>query len=174
MRRSLPLKIPGRLPFAGLRRCAPAHKLPVNDEPRVRLLPYVKAASIGAAAGLRSLSPPAAVFRSHERWRAVLAVLALGELVGDKFPQAPSRLFPPALILRSVTGGICGGEIATRGKGARAVGIVVGSLAAIAASYAGYAVRMNLTETRKFPGFPTAAAEDAITLLLIQFGLRAV
>lgn len=145
----------------------------MNDKPLgTSLAPYVRAASIGAAAGLRSLAPPAAVFRTGERRRIVLAILAFGELVGDKFPQAPSRLFPPALILRTFTGGLCGGEIAVRANGARGWGIAAGALAAIAASYAGYALRMNLTEARKFPGFPTAAAEDAIMLLLMRFGMR--
>jgi uncharacterized membrane protein len=146
----------------------------VKDKPLgTSLVPYVRAASIGAAAGLRSLSPPAAVFRSSERWRTVLTVLAFGELVADKFPQAPSRLFAPALILRTLTGGLCGGEVAARGKGARTAGIVAGALAAIAASYAGYALRMNLTETRKLPGFPTAVAEDALVMFLIGFAARA-
>jgi len=147
----------------------------VNDKPLgTTLAPYVRAASIGAAAGLRSMAPPAAVFRSGERRRIVLAILAFGELVADKFPQAPSRLFPPALILRTVTGGLCGGAIAVRTNGVRGWGIAAGALAAIVASYAGYALRMNLTETRRLPGFPTAAAEDAMMLLFIRFGTRDV
>ncbi len=118
------------------------------------------------------MAPPAAVFRSGERRRIVLAIFAFGELVADKFPQAPSRLFPPALILRTFTGGLCGGEIAVRANGVRSWGIAAGALAAIVASYAGYSLRMNLTETRRLPGFPTAAAEDAMMLLLIRFGIR--
>jgi len=102
----------------------------------------------------------------------MLPLLAAGEMIGDKFPQAPSRLLVPVFIWRTLMGGICGGEVAKRGNGVRSIGIVAGSLAAIAASYGGYALRMELTERRKFPGFPTAAAEDAITLLLVRFGIR--
>lgn len=119
----------------------------MHDKPLgTSLAPYVRAAAIGAAAGLRSFSPPAAVFRSNKRRRTALTLIALGEMVADKFPQAPSRLFAPALIWRTFAGGWCGGEIAQRGNGTRATGIVAGSLA--------------------------AAAEDAMTLLFIRFGLQ--
>jgi uncharacterized membrane protein len=69
-------------------------------------------------------------------------------------------------------GGLCGGEVAKRGNGVRTIGIVAGSLAAIAASYGGYALRADLTQRRKLPGFPTAAAEDGITLLLVRFAMH--
>ncbi len=145
----------------------------MNNKPfGTSLAPYVRAASIGAAAGLRSLSPPAAVFQSSNRWRTILTILAAGEIIGDKFPQAPSRLFAPVLVWRVFVGGMCGGEIARREKAGRAMGIVAGSLAAIASSYGGYALRMELTEKRNFPGFPAAAAEDAVTLLLVRFATR--
>jgi uncharacterized membrane protein len=134
------------------------------------VVPYIRAASVGAAAGLRSLTAPAAVFGANKRWRTILAVLAAGELIGDKLPQTPSRLLPPALIFRAIAGGVCGGEVAMRGHGWRALGIAAGTLAALSAAYVGYSLRRNLTEVRKLPGVPTAAVEDAIALLLVRFG----
>lgn len=78
--------------------------------------------SFGALAGMRSLSPPALLsfyLARHpstpdhpmaERLRTptargILGALACGELIADKFPQAPNRTFFPALIGRMLTGG---------------------------------------------------------------------
>jgi uncharacterized membrane protein len=75
-----------------------------------------------ALAGIRSLSPPALLslyLAQHPAppnhalatrlrtpaARVTLGTLALGELMADKFPQAPNRTLLPALLMRMLTGG---------------------------------------------------------------------
>ena len=82
---------------------------------------------IGLFAGLRSLTPPAAVaWAVHLGWLKlarplslvgslpaviILSVLAVTELIFDKLPNTPSRTAPPGLIARIVTGGFTGSEL---------------------------------------------------------------
>ena len=76
---------------------------------------------IGVFAGLRSLTPPAAVaWAVHLGWLTIvrplsfigslpaviiLSLLAITELILDKLPNTPNRTAPPGLIARIVTGG---------------------------------------------------------------------
>ncbi|MBE7187079.1 DUF4126 family protein, partial [Jatrophihabitans endophyticus] len=46
--------------------------------------------------------------------QGVVGLLALGELVADKLPMAPSRLEPPGLSGRLVVGAACGAIVARR------------------------------------------------------------
>jgi len=79
---------------------------------------------IGLFAGLRSLTPPAAVaWAVHLGWLKlarplsligslpaviILSLLALTELILDKLPNTPNRTAPLGLIARIVTGGLTG------------------------------------------------------------------
>src|ERR1044071_8470572 len=79
---------------------------------------------IGLFAGLRSLTPPAAVaWAVHLRWLRlarplslvgslpaviILSLLAIAEIIFDKLPNTPNRTAPPGLIGRIVTGGFTG------------------------------------------------------------------
>jgi len=57
------------------------------------------------------------------RWtRIALAVVAAGEIVGDKLPSTPSRLVPPVLAGRMLTAVACGAIIARRVPRSRDVG----------------------------------------------------
>src|SRR4030095_8530251 len=86
---------------------------------------FVLAFGIGIVAGLRSLTAPAVVaWGAHLGWlnlhgstlaflgltttRAILSVLAIGELIADKLPMMSKRTAPAPLIARVVTGGLCG------------------------------------------------------------------
>jgi uncharacterized membrane protein len=112
---------------------------------------------LGFAAGLRTFTPPAAVFRHR-----ALVMAAAGELVTDKLPITPSRLEPPALAGRAVSGAITGGVIGGR------AGLPLGAAAAIAGSYAGARVRGNR------PGFMTAVLEDAVAVGLALAAVRSI
>src|SRR5215217_1365863 len=79
---------------------------------------------IGLFAGLRSLTPPAAVaWAVYLGWLKlarplsligslpaviILSLLAVTEFIIDKLPNTPNRTAPPALIARIVTGGFTG------------------------------------------------------------------
>lgn len=90
---------------------------------------YVLAVLIGVVAGLRAMLAPTAVSWAASRagldvsghWFAflgyhwtpwVLTVAALGELFNDKLPKTPSRLVPPQLVVRLLTGGLSGAAVA--------------------------------------------------------------
>ncbi|HXP70819.1 MAG TPA: DUF4126 family protein, partial [Candidatus Dormibacteraeota bacterium] len=85
--------------------------------------------AIGMIAGLRALTAPAVVSwaahlgwvnlqNSHLAWMgstaavAIFSILALAEIVNDKLPATPSRLAPPSLAIRSLTGALAGSALA--------------------------------------------------------------
>ncbi len=131
--------------------------------------PYVRAAGIGAVAGLRSFTAPAATLATGgSAWTGLVTALAAGECVADKLPFAPSRLQPPALLWRLVSGGSCGSALAGRADGSRMIGACAGALGALAAAYGGYGLRRYLTKGVGLPDAPVALFEDAIAV----FGAR--
>ena len=82
----------------------------------------------------------------------------VGELVGDKLPNTPSRLSPPALGGRLVAGALCGAVLADRRDAARLLPALLGAGGALAGSWAGARYRAAA------PGVPAALAEDAVVL----------
>ncbi len=124
-----------------------------------------RAFGIGAVSGLRSFTAPAAILATGANpWAGLFTWLAAGECVGDKLPIAPSRLSPPALAWRLISGASCGVVIAERNEMQGRVGFVAGAVGALAAAYAGYALRRYLTKRVGLPDFPVALAEDGIAV----------
>jgi uncharacterized membrane protein len=139
---------------------------------------YTCQAAIGAVSGLRSLAGTAIIAEAANRRLIKLKrtpfdwlgsegvartsqILAVGEIIADKLPFAPNRTITPSLILRFVTGAICGMAVAGRHKGKeRLISGLVGGGAAIAASYAGYQYRKHV----KLPGVAAALIEDAVAV----------
>ena len=132
--------------------------------PLRKALNYTRSLGIGAVAGLRTFTAPAAVHATGDSlWAGPLFVAAAGELVGDKLPMTPSRLTPGPFVARLVSGGWCGGELAARADGARAIGIALGLAGAAAGAWLGYTIRASLGE-RGLPPFALAMVEDAIAI----------
>ncbi len=132
--------------------------------PLRKTLNYARSLGIGAVAGLRTFTAPAAVHATGESvWAGPLFAVAAGELVGDKLPMTPSRLAPGPFLARLVSGGWCGGELAARADGARFIGIALGAAGAAAGAWLGYTVRAFLGE-RGLPPFALAVVEDAIAI----------
>jgi len=132
--------------------------------PLRKALNYTSSLGIGAVAGLRTFTAPAAVHATGESiWAGPLFFVAAGELVGDKLPMTPSRLSAGPLVARLVSGGWCGGELAARADGARAIGIALGAAGAAAGAWLGYTIRAYLGE-RGLPPFALAVVEDAIAI----------
>jgi uncharacterized membrane protein len=90
--------------------------------------------------------------------------LALGELVADKLPSAPSRTAPPGLIARIVLGAMCGAAVALAGAQSLAIGGVLGAAGGIAGAFGGYQVRTRLVKALKVPDFAIAILEDALAV----------
>lgn len=99
---------------------------------------------------------------------AALALLAAGELFGDKMPSAPDRTVPAGLLARIVSGGISGAALAPR-RNAR-LGAVLGASAAVAAAFGAFALRRRSIE--RFGQTPTGLVEDALTLGLASAVVR--
>lgn len=145
------------------------------------------ALGLGAMAGMRSMSAPA--FLSHRLSReegeegegvmeellsskasaGTLAAMAVGELVADKLPGVPSRISPPALALRIVSGAFAGATLARRHKRPVLGPALIGAAASLVSSYALYSVRRLLTQKLRVPNVLAGFLEDA---LVAQLGMR--
>jgi len=127
---------------------------------------YLRAATAGASAGLRTLTAPAVTLAAAgNQWAWLVGAAAAGELVMDKLPATPSRLRPVGLGGRIVSGGFCGAALALRDEEAPWLrGALCGALAAVAAAFAGNRWRKAAAD-RGWPDLPAALAEDALALL---------
>jgi uncharacterized membrane protein len=139
---------------------------------------------LGAACGLRSLTPPAVVcWAAHLGWihlggshlaflanpiaAGIFTLLALGELFGDKTSKIGPRTAPGPLIFRIITGALCGAALAIAGHVSHAGhigGAIAGAIGAIAGTFAGFRIRRALTAPGKLPDLPVALVEDLITI----------
>jgi uncharacterized membrane protein len=141
---------------------------------------YLLAFLIGVIAGLRSMTAPAVVswaarlgwLHVENTWLAflgfaatpyVLSVLAIGELVADKLPKAPSRKAPPGFITRIVTGALSGAALGAT-AGSWAAGLVAGVIGAIAGTFGGYEFRVRLVKAIGGKDLPIAVLEDLIAI----------
>jgi uncharacterized membrane protein len=140
---------------------------------------YLLAFLIGVAAGLRSMTAPAAVswaarggwlhlentwlaFLGYSAMPYILSVLAIGELIADKLPKTPSRKAPPGFIGRIVTGALSGAALAAPGN--IPGGLAAGALGAVAGTLGGYEFRVRLVRATGGRDLPIALLEDAIAI----------
>jgi uncharacterized membrane protein len=135
---------------------------------------------IGVIAGLRSLTAPAVVawagfwhrflqgsplaFMGRLPAAIVFTALAVVELITDQLPSTPSRLKPPGLIARIVTGGLSGACLSVAGAQSIAFGAVLGAVGGVAGAFLGYGVRTHLVKGHKIPDLPVALLEDAVAI----------
>jgi uncharacterized membrane protein len=139
------------------------------------------ACAIGIIAGLRALTAPAdTAWAAYLGWLhvigapfkfmgsiitvAIFTVLAVMELVTDKLPATGSRLAPPGLIARIVTGGLSGATVAAAGGGAWIVGAILGALGGVVGAFVGNRTRSALVRALKCPDFVIAVAEDLVAI----------
>ena len=135
---------------------------------------------IGFLAGLRSLTPPAAVaWATHLDWLRlarplsfigslpaviILSLLAIGELIFDKLPNTPNRTAPPGLIGRIVTGGFTGACVSLGGGKSAFVGAGLGVVGGVVGCFGGYQVRAWLVKSLRQSDFIIALIEDLIAI----------
>ncbi len=148
-----------------------------------------QAAALGAVAGMRSMLAPALFQRfsaqngrggnsaSRSRFDSpqigtLLKVMALGELVADKLPGTPSRISPPALTVRAISGAFVGGALFADRRRPAAAGAIIGGLAAVAASYACYHLRQAADKKTGLPDPALALVEDALAAGIGNLALR--
>ncbi len=136
---------------------------------------------IGVLAGFRALTPPAIIaWAVHLHWLrfdgtplsflhstaalVILTLLALGELVGDKLPNTPSRTRLPGLVARVITGAFCGACVGVASHQALALGALAGAVGGIAGAFGGYQARVRLVKALGTPDFVVAALEDLVAI----------
>jgi len=135
---------------------------------------------IGLFAGLRSLTPPAAVaWAVHLGWLnltrrlsligslpavIILSVLAITEVIFDKLPNTPNRTAPTGLIARIVTGAFTGACVSLGGGRSALVGAALGVAGGIVGCFGGYHARARLVKSLRQPDFNIALVEDLIAI----------
>ena len=141
---------------------------------------YICAFLIGVAAGLRSLTAPAAVswavrlgwlhlentglaFLGSAAAPYILSVLAIGELIADKLPKTPSRKAAAGFSARVASGALCGAAFGATGQ-ALSGGLLAGVLGAVAGTLGGYEFRARLVKATGGKDLPIALLEDAIAI----------
>jgi uncharacterized membrane protein len=141
---------------------------------------YVLAFLIGVVAGLRALTPLAAVswaarlgwLHLENTWLAffgfaatpyIVSVLAIGELINDKLPKTPSRKAPPGFIARIVTGALCGAAVGAASLSPIG-GLLAGVIGAVAGTLGGSEFRSRLVKAIGGNDLPIALLEDAIAV----------
>jgi uncharacterized membrane protein len=145
-----------------------------------QVLVIVLALLIGVVAGLRALTPPAAVawggflgwinldgtwaqWVAHPIALAVFTVLLLGELITDQLPKTPSRKVPPQFAARLISGGFAGAVIGTAWGhpwaclGAGVIGAVLGTL--------GGAWARGAVAAKAGKDLPAALSEDVVAVV---------
>jgi uncharacterized membrane protein len=141
---------------------------------------YLLAFFIGVVAGLRSLTPPAAVswaarlgwlhlektplaFLGFAATPYILSLFAIAELISDKLPKTPSRKTLAPFTFRIITGAFSGAALGAP-SGALAGGLVAGALGGVAGTLGGYEFRRRLVKTTGGKDLPIALIEDAIAI----------
>jgi uncharacterized membrane protein len=141
---------------------------------------YLLAFPIGVVAGLRSMTPLAAVswgarlgwLHLEHTWLAflgfaatpyILSLLAIAELINDKLPKTPSRKAPVPFAARIVVGALCGAALTP--PGGIVIGMVIaGAIGAVAGTLAGYELRKKLVAAIGGKDLPIALLEDAVAI----------
>jgi uncharacterized membrane protein len=140
---------------------------------------YSGAAVLGAISGMRSMAAPAIVsrfahtgllplqdsqikFLTHKNSAKTMAVMAIGEMVADKLPFIPKRTSVFPLMTRAVSGALSATAFTKARKRSAVLGALIGSLAAVGASYGAYKLRKVVGDKTHLPDTIVAVAEDAL------------
>ena len=136
---------------------------------------------IGVVAGLRSMTAPAVIsWGAHQGWLLLtgsplgffahpvtlilLTLFALGELVADKLSFIPSRTTPGPLVIRLISGAVCGAALCIAGQSAWLYGVLLGALGAVVGSYGGYYYRRLVPANNRTMQFLAALLEDVVAV----------
>ena len=138
---------------------------------------FVFALLIGVVAGLRAVTPLAAIaiaaylgwidfsgtqvaFIGHIVTVIILVVLAIVELVGDQLPNTPSRKVPMQFGARIVLGAVAGALL----PGGWLIGAVLGAIGAVIGTYGGAELRTSLAKSFG-KDRPAGLIEDAVAVI---------
>lgn len=142
---------------------------------------YLLLLVIGITAGLRALTPIAAVsigawlvwidltgswasFLGNIITVVILVLMAIGELVRDQLPNTPSRKETSSIVLRCVAGAVAGYVLGWP-SGNWIAGIVLGIVGALIGTFGGYEIRRRLGKALR-GDLPAALIEDVVAVAL--------
>jgi len=147
--------------------CAAGSRSSLGIAGPVLAAPRAGSTTAGSATAGDAVTPR----RRVARVGALLAVA--GEIVGDKLPEAPSRLDPPGPAVRMASGAV-GSVALARGRGAGPAALVAAALAGAAGGAAGAwgGAAWRRTSVGRGPDWPGAVAEDAVALALTAWAVR--
>jgi len=91
-----------------------------------------------------------------------MAVLALGELIGDKLPFTPNRTDVFPLTGRIASGAFTGATLLKAQKGNAVTGIILGGACALAATFASFYLRKWVTGPDKLSNVAAGLIEDGL------------
>jgi len=135
---------------------------------------------LGAVAGFRSMAAPALLsanlVKFHPRGLAGsplrylqkplvargLQLLAGGELVGDKLPQAPNRIAPPVLLGRLLSGALVGAALYKANHDKALNGALLGSAVAGVATFGSFWLRQKATKSSGLSSALVGGLEDVV------------
>jgi uncharacterized membrane protein len=132
---------------------------------------YRLASRIGVVAGLRSMLPFALLAWTNDPPNSktiqnVTALLALGEIIGDKLPITPSRLKNGPLLARIAIGALAGAILCRRAQVPVLPGVIRGAIGAGIGSVAGYSYRTLAAQVTSIPDTAYALLEDGAALAI--------
>ncbi|KQX40036.1 hypothetical protein ASD04_05160 [Devosia sp. Root436] len=139
---------------------------------------YVLAVLIGITAGLRAVTPIAAIawgawlgwidlsatplaFLGNIIAVVIITLLAIAELVSDQLPNTPSRKVPVQFGTRIVLGALAGALLMVDNW---IVGAVLGAVGAVVGTYGGADIRARLAKAFG-RDLPAALIEDAVAIV---------
>lgn len=143
---------------------------------------YLKAFQLGVIAGMRSMVAPALLSRklvrtipTKEPQKPIhylaqppvaigLSVLAGGEIIGDKMPNAPDRTKPPVFISRIAAGATCGAFLSEVEGQPAPYGAIAGGIGAAVGTLVFFNLRRWLDHDLGIPDAVGALAEDALAI----------
>lgn len=141
-----------------------------------------KAASLGAIAGMRTFYAPAVISHAYSRLPAngldesplqfmqsvttskVFKLLAIGELVGDKLPNAPNRTDLPGLVGRIVSGALAGSVVYKAEHKQPLLGGIIGGAAAAASTFGCFFLRKLVVKKTRISDAYIGAMEDLLVI----------
>ena len=141
---------------------------------------------LGTVAGFRSMAAPALLTANLVKFHPQglvgsplrylqnplvakgFQILAGGELIGDKLPQAPNRIAPPVLLGRLLSGALVGAALYKANHGKALNGALLGSAAAALATFGSFWLRKKTTNASGLPSALVGGLED---LLVFGSGL---
>jgi uncharacterized membrane protein len=151
---------------------------------------YLRAAILGAAAGLRSQLPlallsasagrgdfagdaagPLALLRTRAA-RFALGTAAAGEFIADKTPYVPNRIEPGPFAGRLLLGGLAGAIFARGNRASTPLGFALGVASSGLGTIAGYRFRTTLPRETGLPDLVGALTEDVLAFTLAALALR--